>query len=155
MTLDLREVTSENFRECVNLKVADSQKTFVASNVMSIAQSKVSPYLIPLAVYNGDEMVGFTLHGKDPNDEKYYIVRLMIDEKFQGNGYGKQATLELIEIMGRYEDCDSVYLYVVPENLEAERLYANLGFKRTGKIDEDDGEIEMKLDVGMQRHARK
>jgi len=145
--ISLREITPDNFQDCVELEVAADQKHFVAANVMSIAQSKVFPYLIPSAVYNGDEMVGFTLHGKDPESGKYYIVRLMIDEKFQGRGFGREATLRLIKIMGGSADCDAVHLFFVPENTGAERLYESLGFKRTGVIDEADGEIEMRLDL--------
>lgn len=114
---------------------------------MSIAQSKIYPYLIPLAAYSDEELVGFTLYGKDPESKKYYIVRLMIDERFQGKGFGKLATLELIELMGKNQDCDAVYLFFVEGNKEAENLYCNIGFERTGVIDEEDGEIEMKYTI--------
>lgn len=144
--ISLREITEDNFGECIKLKVAEDQKKFVATNVMSIAQSKVYPYFIPLAVYNDEEMVGFTLHGKNPESKKYYIVRLMIDEKFQGKGFGKLVTLKLIEKMGKNEDCDAIYLSFVEGNKGAEHLYRNIGFERTGVIDED-GEIEMKYTI--------
>ncbi|MDQ3635590.1 MAG: GNAT family N-acetyltransferase [Acidobacteriota bacterium] len=146
MSISLREITEKNFNDCIKLKVAEDQKNFVATNLMSIAQSKVYPFGIPSAVYNDEELVGFTLYGQDPESKKYYIVRLMIDEKFQGKGFGKQATLKLIEKMGEYEDCDAVYLYFVDGNKGAEKLYSNIGFVRTGVTDED-GEIEMKLDL--------
>lgn len=146
MSISLRKITKDNFSDCVNLKVAEDQKYFVSTNVESIAQSKVYPHLIPLAIYDDEKLVGFTLHGKNPESKNYYIVRLMVDEKFQGRGFGKQATLKLIELMSEYEDCDAVYLFFVPENTGAERLYSNLGFERTGIIDEDN-EIEMRLDL--------
>ncbi len=91
MNVSLREITNDNFEACVKLKVTEDQKYFVATNVMSIAESKVSPHLIPLAVYNDDELVGFTLHGQDSQSKNYYIVRLMIDEKFQCKGFGKKC----------------------------------------------------------------
>ena len=146
MSVTLREITNNNFEDCVKLKVSENQKKFVATNVMSIAESKVSPNLIPLAVYNDEEIVGFTLHGQDPKSKKYYIVRLMIDENFQGKGFGKQATLKLIDLMSKEEDCNEVYLFFVEGNKGAENLYNNIGFERTGLIDED-GEIEMKYEI--------
>jgi diamine N-acetyltransferase len=145
--ISLRAITKDNYDECLKLKVAEDQKRFVATNVRSIADSKILPYLIPLAVYVAETMVGFTLHGKDPESKKYYIVRLMIDERFQGKGYGKRATLKLIEKMGNHEDCDAVYLYFVSDNFGAEKLYTNLGFEKTGVIDEEYSEIEMRLDL--------
>ncbi len=145
MAISFQQITEKNFDECVRLKVTHDQTKFVATNVMSIAQSKIAPHLIPLAIYNDDKMVGFTLYGKDSESKKYYIVRLMIDEKFQGKGYGKQATLKLIEMMKRYDGCDAIYLFFVPGNTGAETLYTDLGFERTGFIDPEDGEIEMRL----------
>lgn len=140
----MREITEKNFDDCIKLKVAEDQKSFVDSNVESIAESKVRPYFIPLAVYNDEELVGFTMHGKHPERKNYYIMRLMIDEKFQDRGFGTQATLKLIELMGKNKDCDAVYLFFVPENTVVEILYSKLGFKRTGVIAKD-GEIEMRL----------
>ena len=146
MNISLREVTTENFDDCVKLKVAESQKNFVGSNMKSIAESRVYPYLIPLAVYDDEELVGFTLHGKDPESKKYWLVRLMIGEKFQGKGYGKAATLKLIEKMSGYEDCDEVFLDFLPENTGAERLYEKVGFERTGET-QDGGCIIMRYDM--------
>jgi diamine N-acetyltransferase len=144
--IKLREITIDNYEECLELKVAEGQKKFVTTNVKSIADSKIHSYLVPLAVYDDEKMVGFTLHGKDPASKNYHIVRLMIDERFQGNGYGKGATLKLIEIMSEQEDCDAVYLFFVEGNQGAENLYSGIGFKRTGLIDEY-GEVEMRLDL--------
>jgi diamine N-acetyltransferase len=142
--VQLKEITPQNFKECVNLKVADWQTTFVASNVMSLAQSKiVYPNANTLAVYAGDEMVGFVMFGFDEDDQKYYLGRLMIDEKYQGKGYGKAATLEVIERLKQDENCREIYLSFAPENVNAEKLYQNIGFKRTGETNEY-GEILMR-----------
>lgn len=142
MNISLREITPENFKECINLKVSDAQTSFVASNVVSIAQSKVYSTANPLAVYNDDEMVGFVMHSFSPKEERFYLVRLMIDEKFQGKGYGKAATLAVIKKMEQIEDCKEIYLSFVPENTAAEKLYESIGFERTGEI--DDGEVVMR-----------
>ncbi len=145
MSVSLREITPENFKECINLKVADGQEKFVAANLMSIAQAKIYPTINPFAVYDGDEMVGFVMFGFDTDDERYYLVRLMVDEKHQGKGYGRAATLEVIEQMGKIEDCREIYLSFVPENTGAERLYKSVGFQRTGEISE--GEIVMRFTI--------
>ena len=134
MRVSLREITPENFKECVELKVADAQKNFVAPNVMSIAQSKVYPSHLPFAVYTDDEIVGFVMYGFDTEDEKFYLGRLMIDEKHQGKGYGRAATLEVIEQLKQNEDCKEIYLSFAPENTNAEKLYKSIGFERTGEL---------------------
>ena len=142
MNVTLREITPENFKECINLKVADAQTSFVAPNVASIAQSKVYPAMNPMAVYAETELVGFVMSGFEADENRFYLVRLMIDERFQGRGYGKAATLAFIEKMRENPDCREIYLSFVPENTGAEALYKSIGFERTGNI--DDGEIVMR-----------
>jgi diamine N-acetyltransferase len=135
MSVSLREITPENFKECVELKVADAQKTFVASNVMSIAQSKILlPHANTMAVYAGEEIVGFVMYGLDTDDNQYCLGRLMIDEKHQGKGYGRAATFEVIERLKQNEDCKEIYLSFAPENENAEKLYKSIGFERTGEL---------------------
>ena len=138
MNISLREITPENFKECVNLKVAKGQEKFVAPNVMSIAQSKIYPTMNISAVYDGDEMVGFVMFGFDPDDERYYLVRLMVDEKHQGKGYGKAATLAVISQLKQIKDCRELYLSFVPENTGAEWLYKSIGFEQTGEISQSE-----------------
>lgn len=144
MSVSLREITPENFQECINLKVGDGQEKFVATNLMSIAQAKIYPTSNPFAVYDKDEMVGFVMYGFDTDDERFYLVRLMIDAQHQGKGYGRAATLEVIEQMKQIEDCREIFLSFVPENTGAERLYKSVGFERTGEIS-DDGEVVMRF----------
>jgi diamine N-acetyltransferase len=148
MKVSLREIDKNNFRECVNLKVGEGQEKFVAPNVMSIAQSKiVYPSANTLAVYAGDEMVGFVMFGFSADDERFYLGRLMIDEKQQGKGYGRAATLEVIERAKQMPGCSELYLSFVPENTGAEKLYLSVGFEKTGEIDKDSGEIVMRFDL--------
>jgi diamine N-acetyltransferase len=71
MSVSLREITPGNFRECVNLKVAEAQQHFVAPNVMSIAQSKIYPTMNIRAVYANDELIGFAMFGLDTDDARY------------------------------------------------------------------------------------
>ena len=146
MNVTLREITPQNFRECIDLKVADGQEKFVAPNVMSIAQTKIYPTFNPFAIYQGDEIVGFVMYGFDPDEKHFYLGRLMIDEKHQGKGYGKAATLVVIERLKQNEDCCEIYLSFVPENTGAEKLYLSVGFERTGKISEH-GEVVMKFSL--------
>ena len=145
-SVKLKEITPQNFRECINLKVADGQEKFVAANLMSIAQAKIYPTANPFAVYAEDKMVGFVMYGYDEDDKRFYLVRLMIDAENQGKGYGKAATWIVIEKMKQIKDCWEIYLSFVPENVNAERLYRSVGFERTGEISED-GEVVMRFDL--------
>ncbi len=145
MNVLLREITPENFKECIELKVADDQTNFVAPNVTSIAQCVIYPKAKPMAVYADGELVGFARFGFDDDDGRYYLGRLMIDEKHQGKGYGRAATLKVIERLKQNEDCKEIYLCCAPENTNAEQLYKSIGFDRTGEL--NGSEIVMRFDL--------
>ncbi|HUF04816.1 MAG TPA: GNAT family N-acetyltransferase [Aridibacter sp.] len=147
MAVELREITPENFDECIRMSVSETQSGYVATNLMSIAQSKVYPTLNVRAVYDGEEMVGFVMYGFDPDENKYSLVRLMVDASKQGKGFGRQATMRVIEDLRNTEACDAVYLSYVPENTEAEKLYSSIGFERTGETDQESGEIVMRYTI--------
>jgi len=40
MTVTLREITMDNFIECIKLGVGETQKSYVASNMFSLAEAK-------------------------------------------------------------------------------------------------------------------
>lgn len=143
MEITLKEVTQQNWRECVDLKVAPEQENFVAPNLFSIAESKFEPEWSPLAIYAGETIVGFTMVGRDERDDSYWIIRLMVDAAYQGRGYGRAAMKEVIRQLKQKPDCREIKISFVPENVAAEKLYLGLGFKPTGWI--EDGEVVLQL----------
>ena len=150
--VELKEINKDNYSECLDLKVSDSQKGFVASNVYSLAQAWVfNDTAYPFAIYADDKMVGFVMMGYYSEKNLYTIWRFMIDERYQRNGYGKAALQLSIEYLIQKFSVNEVYLSFEPNNTVAEKLYSNAGFARTGEI--DDGEIVMRLAVSGQPDA--
>lgn len=137
MTITLQPVTAENWRESVRLQVSDEQKRYVAPNVYSIAESRFEPSCVLLTIYADDVMVGFFMYDADT----YYIVRFMIDERFQGKGYGRAAMQLLLDQFEREYAHAEASLSFVPGNAVAEALYEKVGFRKTGEI--HDGEEMM------------
>lgn len=133
-SVTLRDITRDNFLQCVRLEVRDDQKTFVAANAFSIAQTTVEPTYTAQAVYYGDEMVGFCMYGYDTDENCYYVGRLMIDKQHQGKGYGRAAIVEAIRRMRERADCREIALSVEPSNANAQRLYESIGFVKTGEV---------------------
>ncbi|HQY51755.1 MAG TPA: GNAT family N-acetyltransferase [Ignavibacteria bacterium] len=127
MNITLRKINEDNWRECIALTVNDDQLTFVGSNVNGLALAYAHKEMNPLAIYNDETMVGFLMYAKDPDDGVYYINRLMIDRKFQGNGFGKQALSELLNLL-RDLKVESVDILHKPDNLKAIKVYESLGF---------------------------
>jgi diamine N-acetyltransferase len=68
------------------------------------------------------------------------LVRLMIDGRFQGRGYGRDALEAIVEQI-RDRGLSTVRRSVVPENEQALEFYRRNGFAETGAI--HGGEIVM------------
>src|SRR3954469_3089909 len=67
MTVTLQPLTRENLWPVVALKVHPEQENFVAPNIDSIANAYVEPSFVPLAVYAGEDLVGFAMYGQHPD----------------------------------------------------------------------------------------
>ena len=132
----LKEITCENLDEVLALKVDDGQRSFVSSNAESLAQAYVySETAFPFAVYDDDMIVGFIMMGYYEAKEYYTLWKLMIDKRYQNNGYGRQA-LELgIDYMRERFGVSEIYTGVVPENTVAKELYKSVGFNETGRAE--------------------
>lgn len=148
MNIILSEISKENYLQSIKLRVHPDQEEFVAPNVYSIAQSKFYSSWKPTAVYNENEMVGFLMYGEDDineGDGTIWIIRLMIDEKFQGKGYGKAAMLKIIEhIKTNYRQTE-IFVSFVPDNVAAKKLYESIGFEDTGRFEEGESVYKLKL----------
>ncbi|MEO0986095.1 MAG: GNAT family N-acetyltransferase [Cyanobacteria bacterium J06639_14] len=133
----LRKVTRENFRECLNLQVTESQKKLVATTTQSLAEAYVDPHLFPLAVYDaaacGYEqpevpVIGFTMY--EIAAGVGFIMRLMIDAKYQWQGYGRATMIELLRRLKLHPNVEIIATSYQRENEIAAKLYRNLGFRQ-------------------------
>lgn len=82
------------------------------------------------------KMVGFIMHAyEEETTNMYWINGFIIDERFQGKGYGKAALTEMIKwIQKRFPKCTEIRLTVFQENHVARALYKNFGFLPTGEV---------------------
>lgn len=132
--LIFKDITADNFWDVIELSVSKEQVDFVTTNAVSIAQSKVQPECIPLAVYDDDILLGFVMYCIDEDDGEYWIYRMMIDEKYQSKGYGKFTLQKLLEIIKQDKTRSKVFLGVHKESSFAVKLYESFGFKFNGQV---------------------
>lgn len=146
MVVILKNLTQDNWEDCIKLKVNSEQENFVASNLYSIAEAQFYPGCTPLAVHDDETLVGFIMYEPDVMNQiekAYFICRLMIDSTYQGRGYGRAAMQQVISRLKEYPDCQVIKTSYVPENTVAAKLYHSLGFVPTGEVEE--GEIIVQL----------
>ena len=156
MTIDptqvtLREITADTVRSVIRLAVADSQKGFVATNAVSLAQALFAPEAWYRAVYFGDEVVGFvmledeSLRTSPPEKPKVGVWRFLIDTNYQGRGIGRAALLRVIEYVRAKSLFDKLELSYVPGPGCPEPFYRGLGFADTGRMDGPEVVLELML----------
>ena len=144
--VELREITKENYEECLNLNIAENQEDFVSSTVHSLAQAWVYyDTAFPFAVYVNNTMVGFIMLGYYEAGGYYTLWKLLIDEKYQNKGYGKKAVRLGIDYLVNRFKVKEVYTAYYVTNRIARNLYASIGFRETGEI--VGNQIGMKLIV--------
>ena len=141
---EIHPVTKDNWRELIKLQVRDDQKDFVASNVKSIAEAQFGfdePEhghwdFHPFGIYDGDVPVGFLMYGYNFGhpEQQAFVIRLMVDDKFQGEGYGRFGMEKMVEIFRADTRIKGVGISYEPENDAARKLYASLGFVETGEM---------------------
>lgn len=150
---EIRPVTKDNWRELADLKVREDQKNFVAPNLRSIAEAQFGFDheghwdFHPFGIYEGDKPVGFLMYGFNFAHPKRqaFIIRLMVDENFQGKGYGRFGMQKMIETFRADERIKEVGISYEPENEVARRLYADLGFVEPGEMLENEVLAVLKL----------
>lgn len=150
--ISLQKITEANFHQVIKLEPYEEQKNYVARNIYSLAEAYValtnnSCIPITFAIYNDDTLIGFTMiayskadEDEEDDEDSYNIWRMMIDKKYQGKGYGKEALGKIIEYIKTYPygPASLIWLSYVPENTVAKNLYASYGFVETGVVEDDE-----------------
>jgi len=137
--ISLREITAETVRAVMRLKVASAQAHFVAPNANSIAEAHFSPERAWFnAIYANETPVGFVMLYDDPDAPTYFLWRFMIDQRYQGRGYGTRALRLLVEHVRARPDATVLGVSYVPGDGSPETFYKKFGFTDTGEMDEDE-----------------
>ena len=146
--IQLRPITEENFVAAFNLKLAPEQEVFVSHPIRSLAQAYVyRDQCQPFGIYDDDTMVGYVMVIYDYDVPEYDIWHMMIDEKYQGQGYGSAALDRVLDYIGTkpFGTSDRVALTCHKDNTRALNLYKSKGFAETGAVYDDELELSLNL----------
>ena len=159
----LEEINYKNVWKIAKLKVKDSQGDFVASNTQSLIEAYLTlkdnnGKVFTFGIFSDDNPIGFLMIGYDVIDpdednipkvsyKNYLIWRFMIDEKYQNQGFGKEALKLAIDFIKTFPCGISKYCYLSyePDNLVAKKLYNEFGFIENGEYDGDEVVAVLKL----------
>jgi len=143
----------EDYEAIVKLKVRDTQKDYVSSNLEAFAKAFACQEVydekpIVLGVYKDKTLVGVAMFCRSTVENRhiYYFLHFMIDENYQGKGYGKDALIHVVELIKTTKplgEADWIYISVHKESV-ARRLYCNTGFE---ELNEYNNEIDLRMPI--------
>ncbi len=138
--IKLQQITWDMFGEFKNLEVDESQRQYVTTSLFSLAEAymnvsnKISDAIINV-IYDDKAMIGYVLiyYKKDGENSYYDLHRYMIDQHFQGKGYGKKSFQVIMEYIKTLPlgIAKKVILEYMPKNEVAKYIYHSYGFQDT------------------------
>lgn len=157
--LHIEKITPMNWHDVEDLRVGKDQN-FLADNVSSLALAGVIReagfHVYTFGIYLDEEPIGFAMIGydipfDDENDEyekywftrsSYFLWRFMIDERYQKQGYGRQALGLILDFIRSAPARQAKYVWLCYglDNVVARKLYASIGFKEVPEayLEEDE-----------------
>ena len=136
----LISVTEDNWMDVASLSVKEEQRGFVAPAIGILARGYVYRDCNgKVYAFEKDGIIVGTALVREFTDEPlgYDLQQFMVDEKYQGKGYGSQALQLILDELRTENHYDHVELCVKKADTEAIRLYEKHGFVDSGYIDED------------------
>ena len=138
-SVTLRPVTADNWRDVARLRVTAEQREVVAGPTYYLALCAYGDTgWQPLAIYAGEDVVGFLMWAVDPADDSCWLGGFFIDHRYQRQGYGRLALQAALETLGREQGCRHFALSYQPGNTIARELYSSFGFEETGEWEGDE-----------------
>ena len=137
MTITFREITSDNYSQVLNLKISPEQEVakFVSPVVRSLADAwfyREEGITYPKAIYADEDLVGFIMYELDPEEQQVFIWRFLIDQRYQGKGYGRQTIEAVLAMAKEQAQITKVVADYVDGNEPMKKILLDLGFEETG-----------------------
>ena len=133
----LRPVSRDNWRDVARLRVAESQRGFVAEPCYYLALCCYGGEWQPLAVYLIERVIGFLMWAVDPADGSCWLGGILVDQSYQRRGYGRQAIQAAITMLTEEHGYQHFALSYSPDNA-AKYPYHKLGFIETNEWEGDE-----------------
>lgn len=120
-------------RAACELSVSTEQSAYVVSAAQAIAEACYSNDHWLQAIYADETVAGLAVVHIEPDEQRYFLWRLIVDVRFQGVGVGRCAMGLLIEHARARYSAGEFLTSVVPGDHSPQGFYENLGFRLTGE----------------------
>lgn len=149
----LREITSANKAAAEALTITGVQADYVTGVAESLVEAEETPDACPWyrVVYLDEEPIGFVMISDGitvVNPDylgPYYLWRLLIDQRYQGQGHGSTALNLVVEHVRTRPDAQVLITSVGQGPDSPLGFYLRQGFRATGQVHQ--GELVLELDL--------
>jgi diamine N-acetyltransferase len=156
--LGLRDIeTAEDRAAVLALRRAPGQERFLGSMESHFEDAEDEPEAMPRmwSVHDGDQLVGFVMISDNIEDLSaglvgpYYLWRLLIDEAFQGRGYGAATIDAVVEYLRTRPNADVLWTSCGKGEGGPLPFYLRYGFELVGDVqfEEDEPEHLLRLEL--------
>ncbi len=137
MSVTLRDITGDNYFQVLELKISPEQEAakFVSPVVRSLADAwfyREEGITYPKAIYADEDLVGFIMYELDTEEQQVFVWRFLIDQAFQGRGYGRQTIEAVLAMAKEQAKITKVVADYVDGNEPMKKILLDLGFEETG-----------------------
>lgn len=125
--VELRDITEDNFQQCLKIHASVPDDSFVDSVMYSLAEAWVyGRDARPFAIYNDGTIIGFV--SMYVGEENYQIINFLIDDAFQGKGLGTKAVKLCMEYLQNEFTVHRISAPVKLEHVAAQEFWKKQGF---------------------------
>jgi diamine N-acetyltransferase len=156
--VQLRDIVTEADKAAVlGLRRAPGQERFLGSMASHFEDAVTDATACPRywSVHDGPRLVGFVmisdgipadvLAADDDLIGPYYLWRLLVDEAYQGRGYGAATIDAVVDYLRTRPGADVLWTSCVRGERSPQPFYERYGFVATGEIKWD--EVVLRLDL--------
>jgi diamine N-acetyltransferase len=139
-SVTLRKICESNAREIFELRPKEDQPMYPNGCQRELFNSRHYLYWCR-AIYADELLVGCIVVNLELEDDYIpWLTSLLIDEKYQGLGYGKKALELLFGLLKKSMKFLSTSTRVKNGPMD---FYLKLGFQRTGELNDEKGDHEV------------
>lgn len=141
--IKLENLTPDNLKHIHEIFPGEEGKYWVNFNWYWVELSKKRPQITSQLIYkaNAPLPLGFVAYGQHFKDRQleeavpgvFELYHMIIDAGEQGKGFGRLATIHVLQKMASFEGCEKLVVACHPDNRAATNLYLSLGFQENGK----------------------
>jgi diamine N-acetyltransferase len=149
--VSLRPIDDSNRGAVFALEVSPAQQQFVSNVPDSLAEAAEEPdgRAIYWAVYHDETPVGFVMIHDEAGAPGYipqYLWKLLIDERYQGRGFGTATLDRIVEYFRGRPGVEVMWTSAGQGDGSPIGFYERYGFEQTGEI-VFDNEVLLRLDL--------